>query len=64
MTADDILRVAGTSLLFAGFLFIVRWWVETRGKDRSSRDRWIAVVLIGASLVVTVVAVVLRRGVG
>ncbi|MEX5234951.1 hypothetical protein [Kocuria arenosa] len=59
MTADDILRVAGTSLLFAGFLFIVRWWVETRGKDR-----WIAVVLIGASLVVTVVAVVLRRGVG
>ncbi|MFF0903050.1 UNVERIFIED_CONTAM: hypothetical protein RF653_05185 [Kocuria sp. CPCC 205316] len=64
MTADGSLRVAGTSLLFAGFLCIVRWWVATRGEDRSSRDRRIAVVLIGASLVVTVVEVVLRRGTG
>ncbi|MGQ1798077.1 hypothetical protein ACT4S5_13205 [Kocuria oceani] len=61
MPADEILRLVGYSLLLAGFLFIVRWWVETRGKDRSSRDRRIALVLVGASMACTLVAVLLGQ---
>ena len=59
MPVDEILRLAGYSLLLAGFLFIIRWWVETRGKDRSSRDRWIALVLVTASMICTLLAVLL-----
>lgn len=51
--------LAGTSLLLAGFLFTVPWWVETRGKERTISDRRIVVVLIGASLVLTTAGLVL-----
>jgi hypothetical protein len=43
---------------------MVRWWVETGGKDRTARDRKIALVLIGASLICTLLAVVLTPGDG
>jgi hypothetical protein len=56
---DEILRMAAYSLLLAGFLFMVRWWVETRGNDRTVRDRRIALVLIGASLLLTTAGLVL-----
>lgn len=55
----EILRVAGYSLLLAGLLFILRWQVETRGKDRTSRDRRIALVLVVASMTCTVAAIIL-----
>jgi drug/metabolite transporter (DMT)-like permease len=61
MPADEILRLAGYSLLLAGFLFIARWWVETRGKDRSSRDRRIALVLVVASMICTLLAMLLGQ---
>lgn len=64
MPADELLRLAGYSLLLAGFLFMVRWWVETRGKDRTARDRKIAIVLVAASLLCTLLAVVLTPGDG
>ena len=59
MPADEILRAGGYSLLLAGFLFMIRWWVGTRGKDRGARDRKIALVLVAASLLCTLVAFVL-----
>ena len=64
MPADEILRLAGCSLLLAGFLFILRWWVETRGEDRTSRDRRIAVVPTSASLALTAAAIVVGAGAG
>lgn len=64
MPADEILRLAGCSLLLAGFLFILRWWAETRGMDRTSRDRRIAIVLTCASLVLTAAAIVVGAGAG
>ena len=42
MPADEILRAGGYSLLLAGFLFLVRWWAETKGQDRTARDRKVA----------------------
>lgn len=60
MPVDEILRLAGYSLLLAGFLFIARWWAESKGKDRTARDRRIAIVLISASLVLTVAAMILE----
>ncbi|WP_426120362.1 hypothetical protein [Kocuria sp. LHG3120] len=62
MPADEVLRAAGYSLLLAGFLFMIRWWVETRGKDRGARDRKIALVLMAASLLCTLVAIMLSPG--
>lgn len=62
MPVADTLQAAALSLLLAGFLFVVRWWVETQGKDRASRDRRIAIVLICASLVLTVAGVLLDAG--
>ncbi|WP_424348389.1 hypothetical protein [Kocuria sp. CH-021] len=62
MPADEVLRAVGHSLLLAGFLFMIRWWVETRGKDRGARDRKIALMLIGASLLCTLVAIMLTPG--
>lgn len=64
MPADEILRLVGYSLLLAGFLFMVRWWVENRGKDRCSRDRRIALVLVGASMACTLLAILLSPGGG
>ena len=60
MPADEVLRAAGYSLLLAGFLFMIRWWVETRGKDRGARK--IALVLMAASLLCTLVAIMLSPG--
>ncbi|MEX5237900.1 hypothetical protein [Kocuria arenosa] len=62
MSVDEIFRLVGHSLLLAGFLLIIRWWVETRGKDRTSRHRLIALVLIGASMVCTLAALVFSPG--
>ena len=62
MPADEVLRAAGYSLLLAGFLFIARWWAETKGKDRTGRDRKIALVLMAASLLCTLVAIMLSPG--
>jgi hypothetical protein len=62
MPADELLRAAGYSLLLAGFLFMIRWWVETRGKDRGAGDRRIAIVLVAASLLCTLVAIMLTPG--
>lgn len=64
MPADEILRAVGCSLLLAGFLFMIRWWVETLGKDRGTRDRKVALVLVPASLLCTLVAIVLSPGGG
>lgn len=62
MPVEEVLRAAGYSLLLAGFLFMIRWWVETRGKDRRARDRVTALVLIGASLICTLLAIALGPG--
>lgn len=62
MPADDVLRAAGYSLLLAGFLFMVRWWVETRGKEWGARDRRIALVLVAASMLCTLAALALGSG--
>ena len=62
MPADEILRAVGYSLLLAGFLFMIRWSVETRGKNRGSRDRKIALVLVAASLLCMLVAIMLTPG--
>lgn len=69
MTAEQIFRMAGTSLLLAGFLFLVRRWVGTRGTDRTSRDRRLATALIATALVgaapgPAVVGIGLDRGTG
>jgi inner membrane protein involved in colicin E2 resistance len=64
MDLAEICRAVGYSLLLAGFLFIARWWVETKGKDRTSRDRRIAFVLIGASMVCTLLAILFGQGGG
>ncbi len=55
MPVDEILRAASYSLLLAGFLFMVRWWVETRGMGRIARDRRAAagVFAIAAALLLT-----------
>ena len=45
MPADEVLRAAGYSLLLAGFLFMIRWWV-----------------LVAASLLCTLVAIMLTPG--
>jgi hypothetical protein len=62
MPAEEFLRAAGYSLLLAGFLFLIRWWAETRGKDRGARDRRIAIVLVAASLLCALVAIMLTPG--
>lgn len=59
MPVDELLRAVGYSLLLAGFLFLVRWWAETKGQDRTARDRKIALVLIGGSMICTLLAIVL-----
>jgi hypothetical protein len=41
------------TLAVAGMLFLVRWWVETHGADRTSHDRRVALVLVGLSLSLT-----------
>lgn len=64
MPADEILRLGGYSLLLAGFLFMVRCWVKTRGKDRTARDREIAIALLVASVLCTLLAIVLSPGDG
>lgn len=64
MPLDEIFRLAGYSLLLAGFLFIARWWAETRGQDKTARDRRIALVLVAASMICTLLAIVLGSGGG
>lgn len=61
MGLAEICRVTGQALLLAGFLFIARWWAETKGKDRTSRDRRIAFFLIGASMVCTLLMILLGQ---
>lgn len=64
MTAEETFREDGTSLLLAGLMFLVRRRVESRGKDRTSRDRRIAILLSGASPAPTIVGIVLDPGTG
>jgi predicted PurR-regulated permease PerM len=64
MPTDEVLRAVSYSLLLAGFLFMVRWWVETRGKDRKARDRRIAIALLVVSVLCTLLAVLLGQGGG
>lgn len=62
MPVDEVLRAVGYSLLLAGSLFILRWWAETKGQDRTSRDRKIAFVLVGTSMACTLLAILLGQG--
>lgn len=64
MPVDEVLRAASYSLLLAGFLFMIRWWVESRGKDRKARDRKTALVLVVAAALCTLLAIVVAPGSG
>ncbi|GGG42776.1 hypothetical protein GCM10011374_01480 [Kocuria dechangensis] len=48
------------TLAVAGMLFVVRWWVETHGADRTSHDRRVALLVVGLSLSPTLPGVLLE----